>query len=239
MPSTTPTQLTPAILSSGPADPSTYTPGSNWTYTTVSVPTTLGPTDVLVEMVATGICHTDLMITAPPYFSSPRVVGHEGSGYVRAVGEGVRKDLKVGDPVLLSFDHCGECESCGDEHPAYCEQFMALNIPCVPDVFRSEDEKEEIAGKCFGQSSFAGLSVVKEACVLNARDLVRSKEELQLFAPLGCGIQTGAGAVLNLAKPGKRDRVVVLGLGGVGLSAVAVSMTLRLVSPFPASPEQC
>lgn len=110
---------------------------------------------------------------------------------------------------------------------------MFLNIFCVPDTFYTEDGKEGIAGKCFGQSSFAALSVVKEACVLNARELVRSEEELMLFAPLGCGIQTGAGAVLNMAKPGKKDRVMVMGLGGVGLSAVAVSLLCSRSRPPP------
>ena len=179
-------------------------------------------------MVASGICHSDLLITAPPFFSSPRVVGHEGSGYVRAVGPGVKKDIKVGDPVLLSFDHCGQCEPCKSGHPAYCAIFIPTNLMCVPDVFKSE-KGEGIAGKCFGHSSFASLSVVKEASVLNAKDLVKSKEELQLFAPLGCGIQTGAGAVLRIAKPSKGDRVLVLGLGGVGLSAVLVRLSSHAV----------
>jgi Zn-dependent alcohol dehydrogenase len=67
------------------------------------------------------------------------------------------------------------------------------------------------------------LSIVKETSVLSAKGLVKDVEELKLFAPLGCGIQTGAGAVLNLVKPGKGDRVAVMGLGGVGLSAVMVS----------------
>lgn len=221
------TQTTRAIVGSGPENAENYTPGSNWSHTTVKVSTEPGEGEVLVEMVATGICHSDLTITAPPIFTAPRVPGHEGSGYIKALGANLKKELAVGDPVLLSFDHCGQCESCLDGHPAYCTTFVPLNIFCVPDVFKSEDG-QSIAGKCFGQSSFAALSVVKEASILNAKELVRSKEELQLFAPLGCGVQTGAGAVLRIAKPEKRDRVVVLGLGGVGLSAVLVSCSLRL-----------
>lgn len=89
---------------------------------------------------------------------------------------------------------------------------MPLEIFCTPDVFRTaEGDGESVAGKCFGQSSFAALSVVEEASVLNVRDLVQSKEELQLL-------------VLNMAKPGPRDRVMGFGLVGVGLSAGAVGM---------------
>lgn len=125
MASTT-TEKTRAILSSGPEDISVYTPGSNWTHTTVSVPTSPGAGEILVQMAATGICHTDLTITAPPYFTSPRIVGHKGSEYVRAIGNGVKKDVKVGDPVLLSFDHCGSCEPCTDKPSG------VLHLLCVP-----------------------------------------------------------------------------------------------------------
>lgn len=218
-----------AIVAHTPAAEN-FTPGSNWRLQTISVPADPKHGELLVEMCASGICHSDLLTSAVPTGTPgvgyPRVVGHEGAGYVRAIGPGVTKSVSVGDPVLLSFDHCGSCESCSAGHPAYCASFMALNIPCVEEVFRSEDGREGIAGKSFGQSSFASFSVVNEKCILPAKDLVRSKEELQLFAPLGCGIQTGAGAVLNIAKPGPKDRVMVLGLGGVGLSAVMAAKTL-------------
>lgn len=224
--SSTTTTSARAIVASAPDYPNNYKPGNNWKLQDIVVPTELKEGEILIEMTATGICHTDLLTTSypdgTPGIPYPRIVGHEGSGYVKAIGPGVKKDVKVGDPVLLSFDHCGECESCRQGHPAYCSVFIPLNIPCVPDVFRDTNGGKGIAGKSFGQSSFASLSVVKEASVLPARGLVKSKEELQLFAPLGCGIQTGAGAVLRLAKPEKQDRVMVLGLGGVGLSAVMV-----------------
>jgi Zn-dependent alcohol dehydrogenase len=212
-------------------EPSTdHKPGSNWDLQEISVPTTLKDGEVLVEMVASGICHTDLLTTSYPAGSPgiqyPRIAGHEGSGYVKAVGPNVTKDLKEGDPVLLSFDCCNECESCKRGHPAYCATFIPLNILGSNDVFKSKDGKG-VAGKHFGQSSFASLSVVNQASVLPARDLVKGKEDLQLFAPLGCGIQTGAGAVLNISKPGKDDRVMVMGLGGVGLSAIMVCLYAR------------
>lgn len=192
--------------------------GNNWDLQDINVPTKLKDGEVLVQMVATGICHTDLLTTSypsgSPGFQYPRIAGHEGSGIVKAVGPNVSKDLKEGDPVLLSFDCCQQCESCQSGHPAYCSTFISLNILGSNDVFASKDGKG-VAGKSFGQSSFASLSVVNQASILPARDLVKEEKELQLFAPLGCGIQTGAGAILNIAKPGKDDRVMILGLGGV------------------------
>lgn len=78
----------------------------------------------------------------------------------------------------------------------------------------------DIGGAFFGQSSFASLSIAKQCSVVNVKNIVKGKEELQLFAPLGCGIQTGSGTVVNAAKAGPDDIVVVMGLGGVGLSAI-------------------
>lgn len=87
-------------------------------------------------------------------------------------------------------------------------------------VFGAKDGEATIPGAFFGQSSFASLSVVKECSVVNATSLVSSKEELQLLSPLGCGIQTGAGTVINVAQAGEQDVVCVMGLGGVGLAAI-------------------
>ncbi len=85
---------------------------------------------------------------------------------------------------------------------------------------KSDGKADEIGGGFFGQSSFANLSVVKQCSVVNVKGIVKDKEELKLFAPLGCGIQTGSGTIINAAKATKEDVVVVMGLGGVGLSAV-------------------
>jgi Zn-dependent alcohol dehydrogenase len=82
---------------------------------------------------------------------------------------------------------------------------------------------EKSAGVFFGQSSFSNLSIVKKSSLVNVSNIVKSEEELKLFAPLGCGIQTGAGTVDNLAGAGPKDTVVILGLGGVGLAAIMVS----------------
>ena len=209
-----------AIVASAPG--SDHKPGSNWKLQEILVPTELKDGEVLVEMVASGICHSDLLITSRlPGIVYPKIVGHEGSGYVKAIGPNVTKNLATGDPVLLSFDHCNNCESCETGRPAYCTSFGSLNIPGSENVFKTPDG-QPIAGKFFGHSSFASLSVVNEASILPAKDFIRGKEDLQLFSPLGCGIQTGAGSILNVAKPVKSDRVMICGLGGVGLSALVV-----------------
>ncbi|QIW94544.1 hypothetical protein AMS68_000062 [Peltaster fructicola] len=184
-----------------------------------------GKGELLVEMVGSGVCHTDVLVGGLPGEGSPigfypRVLGHEGSGYVKAVGPDVTV-AKVGDPVLLSFDFCKACTMCNGGHYSHCDDFMKVNFGPWP-VFTTDDkhEKPEISGRFFGMSSFASLSIVNETSVVNAKDLVKDKNELALFSPLGCGIQTGSGSVINAAKATADDTVCVLGLGGVGLSAL-------------------
>ena len=144
-----------------------------------------------------------------------------GAGYVRAIGSKLTKKLEIGDPVLLSFDYCTKCTQCRSEHPAYCDSFNPLNIAGEKTTFQGDGG--DVAGQFFGQSSFASLTAVKEASVVNVKGLIKDEEELKLFAPMGCGFQTGAGTVVNLAKGTSQDSLVVLGLGGVGLAAVMVS----------------
>ncbi|KAF2486208.1 chaperonin 10-like protein [Neohortaea acidophila] len=181
-----------------------------------------GEGELLVEMAASGICHTDALIGgtpggATPIAFYPRILGHEGSGYVKEVGPGVTV-AAVGDPVLLSFAFCNKCEICKAGRVSHCNKFTEDNFGGPYNVFKVGDK--DISGQFFGQSSFASLSVVKECSVVNAKGLVADKKELQLFAPLGCGIQTGSGTVINAAEAGPEDVVLVMGLGGVGLSAI-------------------
>lgn len=182
--------------------------------------------ELLVEMVASGVCHTDALFGdlpdgAGPLAFYPRVLGHEGSGFVKEVGPGVTV-ARPGDPVLLSFAFCGKCELCKDSHQSHCPDFNLLNFGGPYRVFGlvSKSGEPEIGGSFFGQSSFAKLSIVRECSVINAKELVQDKKELQLFAPLGCGIQTGSGTVVNCAQATPKDIILVMGLGGVGLSAV-------------------
>lgn len=184
--------------------------------------------EVLVKVVACGICHTDLIIRDQFYPTPlPVVLGHEGAGVVEAVGEGV-KTVAVGDHVLMSFAACGTCPSCVDGANAYCWHHMEMNFSGMrysgkawdvpaPLTRRCEGvEPEQINGAFFNQSSLATHAIATESNVVVVdRDL-----DLSLLAPLGCGFQTGAGAVLNTLKPPVGSSIAIHGAGNVGLAAV-------------------
>ncbi|MFD7409087.1 NAD(P)-dependent alcohol dehydrogenase [Streptomyces sp. NPDC059866] len=177
------------------------------------------PGEVMVRMAAAGLCHTDLGVASGALpFPLPGVLGHEGAGVVEAVGPGITR-VAPGDHVLLSFTSCGDCRNCLDGHPAYCATWLPLNLigGRRPDGSNTlSRDGEAIGGHFFGQSSFARHALVSE------RSLVKVDPEvpLETVAPLGCGVQTGVGAVWNVLAPRVGDTVVVLGAGAVGLSAV-------------------
>lgn len=175
--------------------------------------------EVRVRLVAAGICHTDLVCRDGFPVPMPIVLGHEGAGVVESVGAGV-KNLAVGDHVLMSFNACGACPNCASSDPAYCHQFLGLNFGGLgrPGDTTSPLSQNGVPvhGNFFGQSSFAALAVVR------ARNAVKIDRALplELLAPLGCGVQTGAGAVFNSLKVRAGRAVAVFGCGAVGLSAV-------------------
>jgi len=177
------------------------------------------PDEVLVRMVAAGLCHTDLGVASGGLpFPLPGVLGHEGAGVVEEVGSSVTR-VKPGDQVLLSFTSCGECRNCRDGHPAYCATWLPDNLIGGRRADGSATisrDGEPLGGHFFGQSSFARMAVVDERSLVK----VGPDAPLELLAPLGCGIQTGAGAVWNVLKPRPGSSVVVLGAGAVGLAAV-------------------
>lgn len=187
--------------------------------------------EVQVRIIASGICHTDVAMSmvppgAPGFSAYPKVLGHEGAGIVEKVGSSI-SHVKEGDKVLLSFDYCGknECRGCADEAPGYCTDFHSKNLFNVPDVYE-QSNGGKAAGLFFGQSSFAKTAICKGTSALNVSQIVKDEEELKLFAPLGCGYQTGAGAVAELAKIDERDSIAVFGLGGVGMAAIMVRFLL-------------
>lgn len=181
--------------------------------------------EVLVRVVAAGMCHTDA--TVKDRWSSPSlppiVLGHEGAGVVEATGRAVR-GIAPGDNVLVTFSSCGTCASCRTGHPSYCGRFNDLNMNAagtpradgtsgltLPDGTR-------LAGGFFGQSSFAGYALANDRNVLVVD--AATEDDLAGLAPFGCGIQTGAGAVFNEARPQPGQAVAVFGAGAVGLAAV-------------------
>ncbi|MEU5340158.1 MULTISPECIES: NAD(P)-dependent alcohol dehydrogenase [unclassified Streptomyces] len=175
--------------------------------------------EVLVRIVAAGLCHTDLGVASGGLpFPLPGVLGHEGAGIVEAVGPDVA-GVEPGDHVVLSFTSCGSCRNCRDGHPAYCATWLPLNLLGGRRADGSATISRDgapLGGHFFGQSSFAERALVDE------RSLVKVDRDIPLesLAPLGCGVQTGVGAVWNVLEPRTGDTIVILGAGAVGLSAV-------------------
>ncbi|RDI12359.1 aryl-alcohol dehydrogenase [Rhodococcus sp. AG1013] len=175
--------------------------------------------EVLVRIVAAGVCGTDLGVQAGHIpFPLPGVLGHEGAGIVEEVGSAVTS-VKPGDKVLLSFTSCGECRNCRTAHPAYCQEFLPRNLVGGRRADGSTTVRrgdEEINGHFFAQSSFSTYALADERGVTKVSD----SADLGLLAPLGCGIQTGAGAVLNILTPEPGSTLAVFGVGAVGMAAV-------------------
>ncbi|CAM5208733.1 S-(hydroxymethyl)glutathione dehydrogenase/class III alcohol dehydrogenase [Oligella ureolytica] len=172
--------------------------------------------EIRVRIVATGVCHTDVVARDLGIAPYPIVLGHEGSGVVDAVGAGV-SNLQIGDHVVLSFAHCGRCGHCLTGHPTVCDTFNDLNFGGnMDDGSQRLAQGEQSLATFFGQSSFATYAIVRSSNAVK----VDSDVDLTLLGPLGCGIQTGAGTILNRLRPEFGSSVVVYGAGAVGLSAV-------------------
>ena len=175
--------------------------------------------ELLVKITACGVCHTDdaarnQFIPVP----LPAVLGHEGCGVVEAVGPEVA-EFKVGDKVGLSFGFCGHCHNCLTSHQHACENINAINFGGVqPDgTTRLSTLDGKPLSTFFGQSSFASHVVVNEASAVKVE---YDEIDLALTGPMGCGIQTGAGAVLNRLRPEFGSSIAVFGCGTVGMSAI-------------------
>lgn len=175
--------------------------------------------EVLIRMVGCGVCHTDVACRSGEFPAPmPIVLGHEGAGVVEAVGSAVSR-VKVGDHVVLSFDSCGECHSCQQQQPAYCFDFYPRNISGLRKSDNSPtvtQAGEAVNAVFFCQSSFATYALARE---LNTVVMDKSLP-LEVMGPLGCGIQTGAGAAVNSLKVGAADSLAIFGGGAVGLSAL-------------------
>ena len=175
-------------------------------------------TEVLVRIVGSGICHTDLAardlhIPVP----LPGVFGHEGAGIVEQVGTRVTK-VRPGDHVALSWGCCGACPACRSGNDPYCHNFLRINFGGSradgSTTLRLKDKP--VHGSFFGQSAFADYVLAGEGNVVKVpRDV-----SLEILGPLGCGIQTGAGAVMNTLRPRPGASIAVFGIGTVGISAV-------------------
>lgn len=178
--------------------------------------------EILVKLAGTGVCHTDLgIIAAPGEGQTPIVLGHEGAGTVVEVGSDV-DSVSVGDRVVLSYAHCGRCDNCTSALPQHCRDFAALNLVGAradgsTPLRRGQDP---VLGAWFGQSSWADHAVVA------AHNAVKVGDDLplELLGPLGCGIQTGAGAVLNTLNPKPGSSIAIFAVGSVGLAALLAAV---------------
>jgi aryl-alcohol dehydrogenase len=181
------------------------------------------PGEVLVRMVGSGVCHTDLIIRDQWYpVPLPAVLGHEGAGVVEAVGGGVGY-VRPGDHVVLTFNSCGGCRMCDAGRPAYCDGFFGCNFGGARPDGSSPLRRTaggDVHGVFFGQSAFATHALANERNVVK----VDRDAPLELLGPLGCGVQTGAGAVLNSLDPPAGSSIAVFGTGAVGMSAVMAAV---------------
>jgi aryl-alcohol dehydrogenase len=176
------------------------------------------PDEVVIEIAGVGLCHTDLAVQHGHLpFPFPGVVGHEGSGTVVATGADVTK-VAVGDRVTATFNSCGACGPCTNGTPSYCAEFMARNFGGArPDGSSTLSRGGTAYGSYFfGQSTFGTHAIARERNVV----VVPEGVDLALAGPLGCGVQTGAGAVMRSmgCRPG--SSLLVTGGGSVGLSGV-------------------
>ena len=156
----------------------------------------------------------------------PKILGHEGSAKVKAVGNNVTK-VKPGDHVLLSYSSCGECIPCTTQHPAHCMINPILNFSGArrDGTYTTKLNEKPICSNFFGQSSFSKASIVNQSSIVKATHL--SQQELALLAPLGCGLQTGSGCVFNILNLAPGSSIAIFGGGGVGLSALFAALILK------------
>ncbi len=182
------------------------------------------PDEVIVRIASAGICHTDLGARAGYVpMPLPAVLGHEGAGVVERVGSAVTR-VVPGDHVVMSWTWCGSCSACRSGQYACCELFFPYNIangsrpdgsPTIRDAAGAV-----VHGHWFAQSSFAELALAPERSLVKVRDDV----PLENLGPLGCGVQTGAGAVMNTLAPRPGSSIAIFGAGMVGMSAMLAAL---------------
>ena len=176
------------------------------------------PDELIVRVVASGMCQTDLHgrdgYYASPY---PGVYGHEGAGIVHAVGEAV-VSFAPGDHVVMSFPWCGQCGNCVQHRHSYCAHAfdLKMNGTRADGSTLLSQNGAPVFSAFFQQSSFGTFALTQERYAVKVREDV----PLELLGPLACSGQTGAGAVLNVMKPQPGESFAVFGVGAVGLSAL-------------------
>ena len=178
-----------------------------------------GPGQVLVEVAAAGLCHSDLsVVNGSRPRVMPMVMGHEASGIIREAGAGVR-DFAPGDHVVFTFvPVCGRCLYCATGRPALCENGAKANgegtLLDGKRYFRDGTGQE--LNHHLGVSAFSQFTVVAQESVVR----IDPELPLETAALFGCAVMTGVGAVFNTARVEPGSGVAIFGLGGIGLSAL-------------------
>jgi aryl-alcohol dehydrogenase len=188
-----------------------------------------GPRDdeVLVRIVATGLCHSDVTMSSfLPAEMFPNVFGHEGAGVVEEVGSAVT-GIAVGDHVVLSLRSCRTCAQCSAGFYGFCEQGLFINYMGMRMDGSTTYTRDGagVFGSFFGQSSFSQHAIAYADNCIVVDQFTDAGLDLARLGPYGCGFQTGVGTMLNAANPSADESVVVYGAGSVGLSALAAGRT--------------
>lgn len=174
-------------------------------------------TDILVKIVASGICRSDYAERNGNAVPFPNILGHEGAGIVEKVGKNV-EGLKPGDNIIISYGYCEKCERCNEGHPSSCYSWLDINTSGVNTrgEYVLKFEKGNPVNNFFNQSSFATYSLIDESNVVK----VDKDIDLRLLGPLGCGFGTGSGAILDVLKPKAGSTIAIFGTGAVGFAAI-------------------
>ncbi|WP_216899800.1 alcohol dehydrogenase catalytic domain-containing protein [Nocardia alni] len=184
-----------------------------------------GPGELLVRIEAAGLCHSDLsVVDGNRVRPVPMLLGHEAAGRIEALGPG-DSDLRIGQRVVMTFlPRCGDCEGCATDGRTPCVPgSVANNAGELLGGGRRLSRDGEVIQHHLGVSGFATHAVVDRRSVVPVDDDVPP----EIAAVLGCAVLTGGGALLNSAEPGPGDRIMVVGLGGVGMAAVLVAASLH------------
>ncbi|KAK0612161.1 chaperonin 10-like protein [Immersiella caudata] len=200
------------------------TPSSPITLSTVTY-TSIRPDEILLSTSAVSICATDLKAATGKFLTSPPLIlGHECAGII--IQAGAETPFHPGEKVILSYASCNTCRECLDGANAYCQSIHPLNFSgsrsdgsSAATLTLSDGKEVPLKTHFFGQSSMGRMIIARAACAVKVSGDA-TEEEMKMFASLGCGIQTGAGVVFNVAKPRKGSRILVFGAGAVGLAAV-------------------
>jgi Zn-dependent alcohol dehydrogenase len=194
-----------------------------------------GPGQVRVRVSHCGLCHSDLSVIDGAFPSSvPVILGHEAAGVVDKIGPNVRGLAKGDHVVLTPCPPCGRCYWCVRNEPSHCEQSLGLYTHSFPDGSTGISRKGEKIGRGLNVGAFAEFTLAAETGAVK----IPKEVPLDVACVIGCAVQTGVGAALNTAKVEEGATVLVLGLGGIGLSVVqgariAGASRIIAVDPLP------